>query len=355
MSLEDPFRRTNRLEATTDESGSDSGASDSASDGYVHKSGTTTTTTTSSSILSRDTLSKLDEQPPPRVESPTPQLTPTPTPRATPATNANPHVEHSSDVNNNNSNDNNHGGTTSSRSSSGSGLKDELCWLHADELVSLAQRRKPIVMNPSDPYPVLARKILLTYLRYLWATWTRCLWSLIVLPSTLLDRLIMIAFAFFSSLILFAIMIWCLIINMPSLVNAFEKWSHAHAGGLSMTNASYPSIFRNTRADEPTILAARRVLSSPFPARHRYSPNGAATYHPEHGHYHYRQEEGEEKEDESTERPRVFNLDVAKLLFQCAALMYERTSSPLLDALETTRNRIIESEGTSGVLAGNAT
>jgi hypothetical protein len=47
------------------------------------------------------------------------------------------------------------------------------------------------------------------------------------------------------------------------------------------------------------------------------------------------------------EGPRVFNLDIAKLLFQCSALMYERTSSPLLDVLETTRGHF-DPKGVSG-------
>jgi len=37
---------------------------------------------------------------------------------------------------------------------------------------------------------------------------------------------------------------------------------------------------------------------------------------------------------------RIFNLDIAKILFQCSALMYEHTSRPLQDALETTRQAL---------------
>lgn len=53
-------------------------------------------------------------------------------------------------------------------------------------------------------------------------------------------------------------------------------------------------------------------------------------------------------ETHDQEAPRIFNLDVAKLLFQCAALMYERTSSPLLDVLETTRDKV-DVEGINSV------
>ena len=37
---------------------------------------------------------------------------------------------------------------------------------------------------------------------------------------------------------------------------------------------------------------------------------------------------------------RIFNLDIAKILLQCSALMYERTSEPLQGALETTREAL---------------
>ena len=52
-----------------------------------------------------------------------------------------------------------------------------------------------------------------------------------------MDRLSMIAFAFVSSWILFGLMIWCLFINFPYLVNMFNHWSMKNAKGLSMTNA----------------------------------------------------------------------------------------------------------------------
>ncbi|CCA68255.1 hypothetical protein PIIN_02120 [Serendipita indica DSM 11827] len=191
-----------------------------------------------------------------------------------------------------------------------SSLRNDLQWLHADELVALAQKQRPLVA-PTDSYVVLVTKMLNRYLRYLTTTWARCLYSLVFLPSSLFDKFSMVAFAFFSSLILFCLMLSCMFLNLPYIVRRFNAWSAKHGGGLTMTNAAYPSIFRNTTANEPSVIAAREALARPMPPR---------------GNIH------------DQESPRIFNLDVAKFMFQCAALMYERSSSPLLDALETTRN-----------------
>lgn len=70
---------------------------------------------------------------------------------------------------------------------------------------------------------------------------------------------------------------------------------------------AYPAIFHQLSVDQ--VQAARQALGKPLPSRNH---------------------------EEATQR--VFNLDIAKLLLQCSALMYERTSHPLLDALEKTRN-----------------
>ncbi|KIM22347.1 hypothetical protein M408DRAFT_323826 [Serendipita vermifera MAFF 305830] len=197
-------------------------------------------------------------------------------------------------------------------SRSNSGIKDDLWLLHADEMISLSQRKRPVV-HSSDTYVTLFGKIVGHYLHFLQITWVRCGWSILVLPGTTLDRLSMIAFASMSSWILFGLMIWCLFINHPYLVIRFNQWSNKNAKGLSMANASYPAIFHKTTAQDPGVQAARVALANSMPPRN---------------------------ELHDQEAPRTFNLDIAKLLFQCAALMYERTSNPLLDVLETTRDKL---------------
>ena len=72
-------------------------------------------------------------------------------------------------------------------------------------------------------------------------------------------------------------------------------------------------MFLATTASEPYVNAARDALAKPMISRRKFH-----------------EQEG----------PRTFNVDIAKLLFQCAALMYERTSSPLFGVLEKTRKEI---------------
>jgi hypothetical protein len=139
----------------------------------------------------------------------------------------------------------------------------------------------------------------------------------------------MLAFAFFSSLILGVLLLWCTLMNIPLVQSLFRRWSLQHAGGLSLTNAcmypssisvdlysriistAYPTIFHQLSAEQ--IQASREALSQPMPPRHSHGTH-----------------------------TRIFNLDIAKILFQCSALMYERTSEPLQGVLETTREALQE-------------
>jgi hypothetical protein len=68
-------------------------------------------------------------------------------------------------------------------SRSNSRIKDGIWALHADELVALVQRNRPS-LSRSDPYYALVRKIIGHYFYFLNATWTRCAWSLLVLPGS---------------------------------------------------------------------------------------------------------------------------------------------------------------------------
>jgi hypothetical protein len=74
---------------------------------------------------------------------------------------------------------------------------------------------------------------------------------------------------------------------------------------------AYPRIFHELSVEQ--IQAGREALSQPM-RRHTDGWHGTQT--------------------------RIFNIDVAKILFQCSALMYERTSEPLRGVLETTREAL---------------
>lgn len=68
-------------------------------------------------------------------------------------------------------------------SRSNSGIKDDIWLLHADEMVSLSQKTRP-VMHSSDSYHQLVKKIITHYLYFVRVTWVRCAWSLLVLPGS---------------------------------------------------------------------------------------------------------------------------------------------------------------------------
>ena len=73
--------------------------------------------------------------------------------------------------------------------------------------------------------------------------------------------------------------------------------------------SAYPQIFHQLSDEQ--IQISSKALSQPMPPRHSH--------------------------DSQT---RIFNLDIAKVLFQCSALMYERTSEPLQGALKSTREAL---------------
>jgi len=72
---------------------------------------------------------------------------------------------------------------------------------------------------------------------------------------------------------------------------------------------AYPKIFHELSVEQ--IQEGHKALSQPMPPRDSPDP-----------------------------QIRIFNLDIAKILLQCSALMYEHTSRPLQDALETTREAL---------------
>lgn len=71
---------------------------------------------------------------------------------------------------------------TQSRSSSLE-IKKDLWALHTDEIVSLAKEFIPLLAQSSS-YTAQAERIIKNYVHYLWLTWSRCVWSLLVLPSS---------------------------------------------------------------------------------------------------------------------------------------------------------------------------
>ncbi|KAF8515774.1 Alpha/Beta hydrolase protein [Hysterangium stoloniferum] len=184
-------------------------------------------------------------------------------------------------------------------------LRDQLNALHADELAYLSQqwRRRSVPKVVSNSYTYLFCRTSRRYFKYLWQTWTRALWGTFFLPTTFFDRLSIAAFALVSSWIVFFLFVWCLLANHPIFIRSFKYWSNKRAKGFSLINAAYPGMFEELTHEQ--LQAAGAALAKPIHG----TPNTSTT--------------------------RIFNLDIAKLLLQCSALMYERTSAPLQDALET--------------------
>ncbi|EJD51153.1 alpha/beta-hydrolase [Auricularia subglabra TFB-10046 SS5] len=174
--------------------------------------------------------------------------------------------------------------------------------LHADELVYLFKNPDK-VLGTQRSYSQLVWRTVKDYLYFLFFTWSRASWNIFVLPTTLLDRVSIIAFAVVASCILFALLVWCLLINIPYVHILFQHWSKHFAHGVSLTNCMHPEIFDELSRDEIDI--AYDALSSPI------------------------------SQCKNTDTRRHFNLDIAKLLLQCSAVMYERTSAPLKTALAT--------------------
>ncbi|KAH7098329.1 alpha/beta-hydrolase [Auriculariales sp. MPI-PUGE-AT-0066] len=182
-----------------------------------------------------------------------------------------------------------------------SAILSSLHALHADELVYLFKNRKKVLGE--HQYRSHAFVTFKKYLFFLWFTWSRAVWNIVMLPTTILDIVSIIAFAFASSAVLTALLAWCLIINFPFIHALYDTWARQYANGLSLTNCLHPEIFDELSAQE--MDHSFEALSLPI------------------------------ADCSNTDTKRHFNLDIAKLLLQCSAVMYERTSAALYEALET--------------------
>ena len=77
-------------------------------------------------------------------------------------------------------------------------ISEQLRALHADEIAYLSQqwRRHSVPKVVSNSYTYLFCRTTRRYLKYLWQTWTRAIWSTIFLPTSELGSyLTLLAFA----------------------------------------------------------------------------------------------------------------------------------------------------------------
>ncbi|KLO15955.1 alpha/beta-hydrolase [Schizopora paradoxa] len=174
-------------------------------------------------------------------------------------------------------------------------LFDELRALHADEFASLQKRLKGAVDEWNKSWWQVCFDITMEYFKFVGETWFKCVWMCFFFPLTMVDRLATIILSFASCAIITVLMFWCLFCSLPSVTSTADWVLSKFFGGLSIVNIAYPTIFRDLKG--PQVQAAHEYLSK--------APTQFSSL--------------------ESRRTRVFNLDAAKVLLQCAALMYERT------------------------------
>jgi len=173
--------------------------------------------------------------------------------------------------------------------------------LHSDELASLSVNDQQLKAPPVT-FQALLLKTLHSYLIFLTTTWWHSILALVAPRMTLLDRVSLFLFAFVASIIISILMLFCVFAHIPVCVWLFQKWAHMEADDLSLVNASYPKMFESMTHAQ--VDAARKSMTDPI------------------------------KNSSSTVAHRIFDLDVARFLLQCAALTYERTSGPVQQAVQ---------------------
>ncbi|EJD51196.1 hypothetical protein AURDEDRAFT_159605 [Auricularia subglabra TFB-10046 SS5] len=182
---------------------------------------------------------------------------------------------------------------------------EALSALHRNELRSFRKRRKKVIKRHlSGSYARFVLGTTKDYLGFVVYAWARALWDYNMVPTVFLDRVAIISSAALASTVMFFALLWCIFCKFPPVDRLFYLWSHYVLPGVSTANSILPDLFEILSDEE--VACACDALSKPI------------------------------SESKDTGTHREFNLDVAKLLLQCSALMYERTAFPLLDALALT-------------------
>lgn len=173
-------------------------------------------------------------------------------------------------------------------------IPDALHKLHADELVHFFKHRDKVLCK-SQSYTYFVVHTLKDYTCYLFSTWAGACWNICVLPCTLVDMMSIIAFAILCTGLLFALMICCV------LNKTYAVFFNTTDTETSQNTRVLDEIFGELSAEE--IAAACDAMAEPI------------------------------SHSKNSDISRRFDLDIAKLLLQCSALMYARTDAPLLAAL----------------------
>lgn len=185
-------------------------------------------------------------------------------------------------------------------------IRDALRQLRFDDMAALALKQQneegPVVVAT----PSWSRQTFLSfksYLMFLVMTWARAFKSIFFsMKLDFGDRLSVFAFALGASVVLFIFFWWCLITTSP-LVEWLYRMSRLgrEGGNIDWVNNMNPKIYKNLTHEQS--VAARSKMGQP--------------------------------PDPNAGNQRVFDLDVARLLLQMSALMYERSHPDTVLAVQT--------------------
>ncbi|KAG8988026.1 hypothetical protein FRB93_004309 [Tulasnella sp. JGI-2019a] len=182
-------------------------------------------------------------------------------------------------------------------------IRSQLRLLQADDIAQLGKDRKVQgdgLLSTAVSYGTSVTFNLKRYIQYLYATWSSFLVGIITGKLNFSEAFSVLFFSGGASAVLVLIFIWCTIANWPPFVWAYERIFGRFTGHLSLVNSSNPNYFKNLTPEQSN--AAKRKLGTEIdPAGHN---------------------------------PRIFDLDIAKLLLQLSSLMYERDTRPMHNAVD---------------------
>ncbi|KAG9004149.1 hypothetical protein FRB90_011050 [Tulasnella sp. 427] len=185
-------------------------------------------------------------------------------------------------------------------------IRDALRQLRLDDMTALAikqqNERGPIVIA-SPSWLRQSWLNLKSYFTFLVMTWAQTFRS-IFLSSKLDfgDKVSVFVFALGASVVLWLAFLWCLVTTSPPVEWLYSKSILGRqAGNIDWVNSMNPNLYRNLTPQQSTAARSKLGLVPDLNARN----------------------------------PREFDLDVAKLLLQISALMYERSHIDTVLAVQT--------------------
>ncbi|KAF8309376.1 Alpha/Beta hydrolase protein [Cantharellus anzutake] len=162
------------------------------------------------------------------------------------------------------------------------------------------------ILVPLFPYSFWAP--IPAYGWYLWTTWTNIIYVAATFETRFIDWFRVFTSAIFTSIILAFILLWCQFASLPPVQWVYWWWSEKFNGNVGLINLLTPQLFKGLL---PAQIAAADDGLSLLP-------------------------EAIEPAGSTGPLIREFNLDIAKLLLQISAVVYERKSDAIYDSVDAT-------------------